>query len=213
MVLKTINTASRRKQQIWPFLRIFIPHRIRWFYEGCRQIPGQMWYADRKLLYQTIRKYKPEVVFEVGTWLGGGSTYFIAQALFENGFGTLYTIETETQVYQSAVENYDKFLPHLKPYVCFKHGKSTQVYPPVLDKLGKIDGLFLDGAEDAFQTVNEFKLFSPYLKKDSVLMAHDWDTEKMRLLRPIIQSSPYWEIERQLTAPISVGFAVSRKII
>jgi len=41
-------------------------------------------------------------------------------------------------------------------------------------------------------------------------MAHDWGTEKMRLLRPVIESSPNWDIEVQLGEPESVGFVMAR---
>lgn len=195
---------------LWLLLRRLIPHRLRWFYEGHIQIPGQLWYAERKTLYETIRKHKPQVVFEIGTWFGGGSTYFIAQALLENHFGTLFTIESDQDIYRSAVLNYHRYLRNLLPYIKFYVGKSTEVYPLILREVGRVDALFLDGADDPQQTVDEFTMFKPYLHRGSVLMAHDWDQKKMELLRSIIETSPNWMVEQVLTKPLSVGFAVYR---
>jgi len=179
-----------------------------WFYEGCFAVPGQLWYADRKLLYSMIRAYKPKIVFEVGTWYGGGSTYFIGQALYENGFGVLFTIEADPAIYHAAKENYNSHLSHLLPYVRFHHGISTEVYPDLLREIGRVEAVFLDGAPDPRQTLSEFRMFEPYLPNGSILLAHDWDNEKMELLRLYIEASREWVVKQTLTAPQSVGFAV-----
>jgi len=189
-------------------LRHFVPKRIRWFYEGCLPVRGQLWYADRKLLYETIHAHKPKIVFEVGTWYGGGSTYFISQALYENGSGVLHTIEVDLEIYSVAVENYRRHLAHLLPYVEFHFGDSTTVYPDLLRELEMVDAVFLDGAANPQQTRSELEMFAPYLTSGSLLLAHDWDNEKMSWLRPFIEASPDWVIKHTISLPYSVGFAV-----
>ena len=208
MFLKSYHALSRNKKKAWLLARRLVPHSKRFYYEGCMNIPGQLWYEERKTLYESIREFSPDVVFEVGTWIGGGSTFFIAQALFDNGSGTLFTIEKDSSTYQSAINNYNHFLGHLVPYVNFFLGESTEVYRDILKKIGRVDALFLDGASDPRQTVREFKMFEPYLGYRSVLMVHDWEDEKMRLLRPIIEESTNWILEKKLVPPKSVGFAV-----
>jgi len=210
MALKSFHAASRYRQRRWILMRRFVPHRLRWFYEGCIQIPGQLWYAERRLLYETVRAYKPETVFEVGTWLGGGSTYFIAQALYDNGFGTLFTIDSDQFTYSSVVSAYNHYVSHLVPHVNFHVGLSTTIYPTILQRQKNVDVLFLDGAPDPEQTVKEFIMFEPYLHEGSILIAHDWNNEKMEVLRPMIEASTRWTIGKTLTAPKSVGFAVCR---
>src|SRR5947207_2106454 len=81
------STLSANEVAVWRVLRCFVPSRRRWLFEGHAAIPGQLWSADRELLYQTVRWAKPLRSFEVGTWRGGGSTLFIAQALYANGMG------------------------------------------------------------------------------------------------------------------------------
>ena len=74
MVIRSLNAASSHEQRLWKLIRPLVPKRLGWFYEGCPEVPGQMWYAERKALYETIRRYQPSVVCESGTWRGGGST-------------------------------------------------------------------------------------------------------------------------------------------
>ncbi len=208
IILRSYGALSPARQRQWKFIRYFIPSRVRWFYEGFIPIPGQLWYADRRILYETIVRSKPESVFEVGTWYGGGSTYFITHALWENGRGILHTIEADPNVYAAAVENYRLHLPHLLPHVRFHSGKAAEVYPKILRQVGKADAVFLDGSDDPVESLTEFEIFDPYLSERSIVMMHDWDNVKMALLRPNMEKSSNWSLRRSITAPHSVGFAV-----
>lgn len=212
LTLKSYHNAGPRKRRAWHAVRTFLPPQTRFFYEGCLAIPGQLWYRERKALYHAIRQHKPENVFEVGTWYGGGSTFFITQALHDNGIGTLYTVEPNLAAFEKAVSGYEHHLQDLVPFVNFFHGSSTDVFPDQLKRFSQIGAVFLDGAQDAIQSAKEFELFERYLKKGSILMAHDWDNDKMQTVRPKIEESPDWLLETRLTAPHSLGFVVFRNI-
>jgi predicted O-methyltransferase YrrM len=173
MAIKSLNAARPMEQRAWKLLQGLVPHRFGWYYEGCPDFPGQMWYADRKALYETIRRFHPLTVCENGTWLGGGSTYFIAQALHDNGEGILQTTEASPEFFQAAVQGYHEHLSRLRPFVNFNFGGSLAIYPGLLKTLGKVDAVLLDGAEDGGQVFAEFHLFEPYLGPDSIVMAHD----------------------------------------
>jgi len=207
--LRSFHALSPEDQKLWMKIRLFVPSRLRWFYEGCPVIPGHLWYWERILLHRVVRRYKPRQIFEVGTWYGGGSTYFIASALYENGFGVIHTIENNAKIYSKAVKNYNHYLKKLNSYVRFHFGLSTRIYPELLRKLGKVDMIFLDGRDDPHQTLSEFEMFEPYLGNGSILVAHDWCNEKMALLRPIVEASSEWELFRVLLPPKSVGFVVA----
>jgi hypothetical protein len=45
---------------------------------------GQLTIEERKFLHTTVLAEKPSLVFEIGTWKGGGSTWQIATALKSN---------------------------------------------------------------------------------------------------------------------------------
>ena len=210
MVIRSLNAASSRERRLWKLIRPFVPKRFGWFYEGCPAVPGQMWYAERKVLYETIRQYRPQVVCESGTWRGGGSTYFIASALRENNSGILHTTEANSEFFGEATHSYGTVLSSLLPFVEFHFGESAAVYPPLLPKLGKVDAVLLDGAEDGPQTFQEFQVFEPYLGPGSIVMAHDWNTEKTAVLRPYLEASAEWTLIQLVPPPQSVGFAVFR---
>ncbi|HEX8237205.1 MAG TPA: class I SAM-dependent methyltransferase [Abditibacteriaceae bacterium] len=210
-LLTSFDNISPSGQRKWRRIRRLIPYRLRWFYEGCPEVRGQLWYAERRLLYRTIRKHRPRVVCESGTWLGGGSTLFIAQALHDNGAGILHSTEVIPEFHDSAQRNYKRYLPHLLPHVKFHLGASSEIYPALLPSLKSIGALLLDGAENAELTWREFSLFEPYLQKGAILMAHDWHSEKTARLRPHLISSSDWEIERVLHPPYSLGLAVCHR--
>jgi hypothetical protein len=61
----------------------------------------------------------------------------------------------------------------------------------------------LDGAENADQTIEQYEYFNEFTKKDSIMIVHDWHTEKMRLLKNIINKN--WNQIQKLDPPYSVG--------
>ena len=108
--LKSSESLGKKGKFLWSFLRPVVPKRVRWYFEGNPFLHGQLWYCERKLLHETIKKYKPSVCVEIGTWKGGGSTLFIGQALYENKKGILHTIEIYPDYYNESLSNYQKHL-------------------------------------------------------------------------------------------------------
>ena len=185
-----------------------MPGPYRRLYEGHIKIPGQLWFEDRRVLYETVRRLRPQRCFEIGTWLGGGSTLMVARALRENGSGTLHTIETLPDVAAQARELYARHLPELAPFVEFHQGDYREVFPPLVD--GGVDFFVLDGAEDAEETIEQFEFFDAHTSPGASVFAHDWLTEKCRLLRPRLDGDG-WRIELTVGPPKSVGLAVAAK--
>jgi cephalosporin hydroxylase len=174
---------------------------------------GQLYKADRELLYNTVIETKPKWVYEVGTGYGGGSTLSIAKALHKCQKGTLITIEMMQNFYYSATSSYEKECPELLPYVEFNLGKCDVIYPKKLESIGgrHVDIVFLDGCGTKskgghLETLNEVKMFEPYMKKGGFLMMHDWRDAKAELAKPYLQNSPKWKIIKELGPPESVGF-------
>ena len=207
MFLKSTGSLGNGAKRRWKIIRLFMPSKFRWFFEGHPQLEGQLWFKERKLIFDTIRKYKPSHCFEIGTWKGGGSSLFITQALYENKQGKLYTIEINKDFYEEARQNYQVYLEHLLSYIEFYLGDYNKIFSEVLCTIEKIDFLFLDGPEHAQQTLNQYEFFLPYIKKGSLLMVHDWFADKSRLVKPLIQNIDDWEINAVLKPPQSPGFA------
>jgi predicted O-methyltransferase YrrM len=208
MALKSTSAFGRWQKAAWPVARLFVRPRTRWFVEGHPKLDGQLWVADRRLLYETVRSRAPVNCFEIGTWKGGGSTLFIAQALHANGRGVLHTIEVDRALGADARRAYKSYLPHLLPHVDFHLGDYRQEYR----NASRADFVFLDGAEDARETLAQYEFFLPRLHTRAVLVVHDWLTDKARLVRDLLEQSRDWRIERVLLPPRSVGCALAVRI-
>lgn len=209
--VKNAHELSKTSFRLWMVGRLLVPQPYRALYEGNLYIPGQMYFEDRRVLYDTVRRLKPAVCFEVGTWLGGGSTLVVARALRANGSGHLHTIETNDWAYENAVSRWDRRAADLKPFVTFHHGDYREVFPPLLEAAGTVDFFVLDGAEDAQETVDQFRFFDAHAHAGTELFAHDWETEKSRLVRPLLEESESWDVTQVVGPPKSVGLAVARR--
>ena len=149
---------------------------------------GQMTTAERELLYNTVVGCRPAIAFEVGTWEGGGSTYFISGALVDNNYGILYTIERDLVAHQRAKDNFFLWPQHAQHSILF-NGESQIIFPPILRSLGQADFVFLDGENDPESTVRDYQMFLPYMFAGSMLACHDWTAPKMERLKQIVGSA------------------------
>ncbi len=174
-------------------------------------LEGQMTVSERKKLFELVRTVKPRQVFEIGTWKGGGSTYILSSALRKNKKGRLYTVELFPEFYNHAIKLYEAKLSYLRSYVDFHLGNSIEIYTPIIASIEKVDFLFLDGAEDDNQTVEEFELFRPKLLSGSVVALHDWKTKKMGKMRPLMENQREWYPLVELSEG-PTGFAAFRKV-
>ncbi len=193
------------------FLRPFWPKEKRFFFEGSLLLPGQMYIEDRKALFNIILEKKPKQCFEIGTYTGGGSTYFLSSAFHKLGSGKVITMENDVRLFNKAKKYYEKRLVHLKSHIEFVLGENFNCLAPFIEN-GSIDCVFLDGAEDSNQTLEQYNQFLPYFHKGSILIMHDWNTEKTRLLKPLILESQNWKIIKEIQPPESVGFLIAEMI-
>jgi predicted O-methyltransferase YrrM len=184
----------------------------RFFFEGERRLNGQMYKADRKSLYDAILKFKPRYCIEVGTYTGGGSTYFLAKSFEELGSGKLYTLEIDYYLHKLAKDYYTKHLPKTSTYVEFLLGENVSKFKQIIEDYGNnLDCIFLDGAENGNETLEQYNFFKTYLRSGSILMAHDWNTEKTAALKPVLLNDNSWEIIAEIKPPKSVGFVIFRR--
>ena len=178
------------------------------FFDGDSNLIGQMWLAERQALYDAVLRRKPKRCFEIGTWTGGGSTFFIASALKEAGGGRLYTIEAEPSHHVIASAYYKNCLPALNEHVTFLLGKNVAAFDPHIDHIIGVECFFLDGSDNSEEAVEQFRYFDAVSRLGTIMMAHDWDDRKQVMLRPLIEADRRWIRRVKLTAPNSVGFVV-----
>lgn len=194
------------------FIRPFWSKDERFFFEGELKLLGQMYISERKALYNTIISEKPRHCFEIGTFTGGGSTYFLSKAFERIGQGTLYTMENDTHYYNKAKNFFATHLTNQNKHIEFIFGEKPSDFDKYLPQDKKVDCVFFDGAENAEQTLEQYNYFLPYLKKDSVIIFHDWNTEKTRSIKPVITGDTNWKLELELAPPTSIGLTVFKHL-
>lgn len=179
---------------------------------------GQLWPAEREMLYRTVLALRPHIAFEAGTWKGGGSTYQIAKALQETG-GYLITCEPDIKLYDIAKFTYAVELKGVMP-ITIINDYSHNVIKQMLSEGRVPDFVFMDGPEDPEVSLNDLKALENNMVHGSMVAFHDWDlgirpdggtSTKNVLVRPYIESSTLWELHAQITAPVSVGFSIWRR--
>lgn len=163
-------------------------------------IEGQLNTAERKLLSDAIvnAAKKPEVVIEVGTWLGGGSTLHILRALQQNGTGHLWGVEADRSIYERMLANIRAAVPEACGRFTPLFGFSQEVIPQWIKERGeglRVDFAFLDGGNRPMEQVDEFKLLDPLIPVGGQLMAHDAKLRKGKWLVPFLRALDHWKTE------------------
>ena len=206
MNLGALNPLQHRAYS-W-LVRPFRSAEERDFFEGIPGVTGQMYCAERRALHDAVVRRAPRYAFEIGTFNGGGSTFFFAKAFARLGRGRLVTLEIDPGLHAQAVELYATRLPALRPCVEFLLGGSPACLEPFLRQAGSAEFVLLDGAEHADQSLEQFRFFEPWFRGGSILVLHDWNTEKMRLVRQRLTTSPRWREVLVLGEPDSIGLAI-----
>lgn len=168
---------------------------------------GQLWNEEREALYNHVVETKPEKVFEIGTWRGHGSTYFITSAMETNKCGHLWTTEISEESYTIAKNFYSpgNELSMLEPFVSFHLGSSLNVFPSLLKEHGPIDMVFVDGGFDndlasAEVQLQEIWMLRPHIKVGGFLVIHDWGIGKCILSQPAMAADDVFCFERIVTS-------------
>jgi len=183
---------------IWPF---------------SRKPSGQLADVERRYLYDLVRVTRPQIVVESGTWKGGGSTLFLANALADNADGELHSWESHEPFHREATSFYrrqkrlrDRVHLHLGDFVRAAEGFSNSF-------ISGTGVVFLDGGDEtpegklklpedqypaASENVRSFQLLSPRLQPGTHLLLHDWGVQGGRgmFVRQVLERDGFgpWRI-------------------
>ena len=163
------------------------------------ELLGQLSDSERAILCHAITApaRKPEVLIEVGTWLGGGSTLHILGALHRNQTGHLWGIEADGSIYDQMLNNIRTTGSESSARFTPLFGFSEKIIPIWLrDLAGKpVDFVFLDGGNNPGEQIREFHLLDPHIPVDGQLMAHDAKMRKGKWLVPYLSRLDHWKVE------------------
>ena len=142
-------------------------------------------------LYALCRLCQPTTVVETGVGLGASSN-FILQALQDNGFGELYSIDLPKSTYFSdegiRINEHEYtskddmpgslIYDNLRERWNLVLGKSQTELPKLCNRLGTIDLFFHDSEHTYGNMWDEYETVWPYMAEKGVLASHDinWNT-------------------------------------
>lgn len=160
---------------------------------------GELLPNERKHLFQWLIEKNPSIVFEIGTGSGGGSSFYILNALKQlDNNGHLYTFDP----YNSKINNLYQNTPYNYLFTYYRF-RALDKMPQLLSQNIVPDFIFYDGAEDATLSLMEFQLLEQYVKCGCIFVMHDWIigeridgniSEKSTLVRPYVEKSNKWDI-------------------
>ncbi len=160
-------------------------------------IEGQLNTREREILTAGVieKDPKPQVVLEVGTWLGGGSTIEFLRALERNGEGQLFGIECDRTIYERMIENLRGAAPDAVHRFTPLFGFSQQVIPQWIGGQPpgfQIDVAFLDGGNNPMEQMEEFWLIDGHMPVGARLFAHDAKLRKGKWMVPYVSRLDNW---------------------
>ncbi len=159
-----INYANRPK--------LYMPIRM----QILRLIAGRLYWPNTfptaidqqtaELLYSLIRMTDPETVIEIGT-ANGNSAIAIGQALEDNKFGKLYTIDPNKDEFVTLAIKKAKLGNRIQYIIDY----SFNAIPSL--QLKKIDFAFIDGNHNYENVVTDFNLVKNLIQPGGIVVFHD----------------------------------------
>lgn len=174
---------------------------------------GQLLPAERERLHDEILNATPNVVFEVGTWYGGGSTLQITSALQKIKNGTLITCEPSVEHFNVASSYYKG--RGLSDFCQVLNMPSSEAIEWLLREFGPPDFIFFDGGEDPEVALNDFKRLDECVQSGTIFMMHDWlhdISQKQIKIKPYLEQLDTWFIDYVMKPPASVGLVKAFKL-
>jgi hypothetical protein len=163
---------------------------------------GEMLPYERFKLFNWIYDANPKNLIEIGSGVGHGSTYYMAEALKQrNEGGIIYSCDPERRIYEDLLNDY----PSIKYYSI----KSTELIEMLISNKVKIDYIFFDGPEIPKLALSDIKILEEYILPGTYFSMHDWCTETRRYdnqisiksleIRPYLENSNKWEKIEELS--------------
>ncbi len=125
-----------------------------------------------RILFRIVQHYKPKKLVELGTSLGISSLYQSQAALN----GTLHTLEGCPEISKLAKRNFKQMQTS---NIRLHTGKFEDTLPGILNELGQLDYVFIDGNHREKPTLAYFETCLKYAHNDTIFIFDDihWSDE------------------------------------
>lgn len=128
-------------------------------------------FEEKLIIYSIIRAIKPDVCVETGTHKGKTALY-IAQALYDNKKGHLWTAEINKDFAQETINNFNKY-PEMKKFITLQQVKGEDLKIKVNGMSALIDFAFIDSYHEKEVVLGEIKALFPQLSRHAIVIFHD----------------------------------------
>ena len=161
------------------------------------QIDTHMTGLEKRQLYELVRRHRPQVMVEIGSYLGA-STCFLSQAARRHCRGsTVVAVDTwcNDTMPEGFRDTYDEFLRNTSRYSSvLSPRRSTSIDASVAFDQA-IDLLFIDGDHDFNGVLSDWKCWSPYLSPGAIVVMHDsgWAEGVQQVIEENIHPLTQWE--------------------
>jgi len=125
-----------------------------------------------QLFFRLVKYYKPQTIIELGTSFGITASYMT----FGNPSSTVYTLEGAGNIAFIAQSNFDKLgLQNIQ----LIQGNFNETLPLLLEKINKVDLVFVDGNHLKLPTLQYFSALLEKSTKQSIFIFDDihWSAE------------------------------------
>ena len=149
------------------------------------------WSATSELAattYALIKLMQPEIVVETGVG-AGVSTWTILQAMEENGFGRLVSIDLPTPNTELLPEVGYLVPNELRHRWYLRTGPSQRLLPQVLEELGEVDIFQHDSRHSYSNQIREYRTAWPHVKTGGMLVSDDVSNDALH------EASKSWDRE------------------
>lgn len=134
-----------------------------------------------KLLSILVNYFEPQTILEIGTSAGIGTLYLSSG----NPSAKIYTLEGCPQTAKIAENNFKKFSNNIEIIV----GKFDKTLIKTLNKIEKLDFVFIDGNHRKEPTIKYFETILPFCNNDTVIIFDDisWTSQMQEAWQEIKQ--------------------------
>lgn len=135
------------------------------------------------LIYRLCQWSGAVRVLELGTGMGISTAFF---AISDNPDIKIYTIEGSENISSLAQQNLNKLSLDLK--VNFENANFDDILPKLLEEMGQLDIVLMDGNHKKDASLKYFQQFLPYLHSESIILMDDirWSKEMFEAWNQII---------------------------
>jgi len=151
------------------------------------KLPGKGMPRRYNYLFQTVRENKARKIMEIGTWRGAhamemineAKRFFKPEEIEYYGFDLFELLDDKTSLKEFSIpppslKEIKKKLERTGAKVFLYRGYTQETLPMVIDKLPKMDFIYIDGGHSVETIENDWKYAQMVMDKNTIIIFDDY---------------------------------------